>query len=168
MTDIDPEEMQRRYERELGTKTWYVDDSYEIVKKLKSMGLKQYIVTNGIIVTQQIKMKNSGFDQLIDKVFISDVIGYEKPRKEFFDIAFEELEGFEKGKALLIGDSLTSDMRGANNAGVDACWYNPGRKPLPERRCGEEPVHIEYEIRNLKDVFGVIGGVACRNQKNRN
>ncbi len=157
-THIDPEEMQRRYERELGTKTFYVDDSYEIVKRLRAMGLKQYIVTNGILVTQRIKMRNSGFDRLVDKVFISDVIGYEKPRREFFDSAFGELEGFEKERALLIGDSLTSDMRGANNAGVDACWYNPDGKSLPEWGCGERPVHIEYEIRNLREVFGVIGG----------
>lgn len=155
-THIDPEEMQSRYEKELGAKTYYVDDSYEIVTKLKEMGLKQYIVTNGVLATQRIKMRNSGFDELIDKVFISDVIGCEKPRKEFFDIVFEGIEGFEKERALLIGDSLTSDMRGANNAGVDACWYNPGRKPLPERWNGEKPVHIEYEIGNLGEVFGII------------
>lgn len=153
---IDPELMQKLYEKELGTKTYFVDDSYEIVTKLKEMGLKQYIVTNGILTTQQIKMKNSGFDKLIDKVFISDVIGYEKPRREFFDIVFEEIAGFQKEKALLIGDSLTSDMRGANHAGVDACWYNPGGKVLPEQGGSKEPLHVEYEIGNLEEVFGIV------------
>ena len=157
---IDPNDMQRQYERELGTETYYVDHSHEIVTKLREMGIKQHIVTNGILVTQQIKMKNSGFDRLIDKVFISDVIGYEKPRKEFFDIAFAQLPGFEREKALLVGDSLTSDMRGANGAGVDACWYNPGGKPLPGESGGGNPVHVEYEIGNLWDVFEILEGAA--------
>lgn len=155
---IDPNDMQKQYERELGTKTYYVDDSYELVTKLREMGIRQHIVTNGILVTQQIKMKNSGFDRLIDQVFISDVIGYEKPRKEFFDIAFAQLPGFERERALLVGDSLTSDMRGANNAGVDACWYNPGGKSLPEKAGGENPVHVEYEIGNLWDVPDILRG----------
>ena len=154
--NIDPDEMQKQYEIELGAKTYYVDDSYGIIKELKEMGVKQYIVTNGILTTQQIKMKRSGFDKLIDKVFISDVIGYEKPRKEFFDIVFGELSGFGKEKALLVGDSLTSDMRGANNAGVDACWYNPKGKPMPEHQGAGEALRIEYEIRNLRELFEII------------
>ena len=164
IAEIDPNEMQKQYERELGTKTYYVDNSYAIVTRLKEMGLKQYIVTNGILVTQQIKMKNSGFDKLIDKVFISDVIGYEKPRKEFFDIAFGEVADFKKENALLVGDSLTSDMRGANNVGVDACWYNPKGKSLEEHQGMEKALHIEYEIRNLEEVFEIV----CPNQKNKN
>lgn len=150
---IDPNEMQKQYERELGTKTYYVDDSYEIVKKLKEMGVKQHIVTNGILITQQIKMKNSGFDRLVDKVFISDVIGWEKPRREFFEKAFAELSDFNKERALLVGDSLTSDMRGANNIGVDACWYNPGGKALPKP---QEALRIEYVIGNLRDIFKIL------------
>lgn len=155
---IDPEEMQKRYERELGTKTYYVDGSYEIVAKLREMGVRQHIVTNGILVTQQIKMKNSGFDRLIDKVFISDVIGYEKPRQEFFETAFRELPGLKKERVLLIGDSLTSDMRGANNIGVDACFYNPKKKPIPPRDKAGEPLRITYEIGNLREVFGIVRG----------
>lgn len=154
MKGIDPDEMQKQYEKELGVKTYYVDGSYEIVAGLKELGIKQHIVTNGIFITQQIKMRNSGFDKLIDKVFISDVIGYEKPRKEFFEIAFRELPDFNRKRALLVGDSLTSDMRGANNAGVDACWYNPQKKPLSVP--GGEPVHIEYEIKDLREVFSIL------------
>ena len=148
--------MQKRYEQDLGTKTYYVDDSYEIVKQFKEMGLKQHIVTNGVFITQQIKMRNSGFDRLIDKVFISDVIGYEKPRKEFFDVVFAELSEIRREKALLVGDSLTSDMRGANNAGVDACWYNPKGKPFPEHRGDGEALHVEYEIGNLRELSGIV------------
>ena len=157
LNHLDPHRMQEQYEREVGTKTYYRDHSYEIVVKLKEVGIAQHIVTNGVLVTQQIKMKNSGFDKLIDNVFISDVIGCEKPRKEFFDIAFAQLPGFQRERALLVGDSLTSDMRGANNAGVDACWYNPGRKALPDQMADGVP-HITCEIGNLQEIFEIING----------
>ncbi len=146
---IDPVEMQRQYERELGTMTYYRDNSYDVVKRLKEMGLRQYLVTNGVITTQRIKMKNSGFDKLIDKVFISDEIGYEKPQAEFFEKAFAQLPDFRRDKALLVGDSLTSDIKGANNAGVDACWYNPEGKPLAG-------VHIEYMIQKTGEIFDIL------------
>lgn len=162
---IDPEQMQKQYEKELGAKTYYVENSFEIVAKLRQMGVKQHIVTNGILHTQQIKMKKSGFDGLVDNVFISDEIGYEKPRKEFFETVFHELRDLKKEKALLVGDSLTSDMRGANNAGVDACFYNPKGKPLSVQ-CGA-PVHVEYEIRTLEEIFEILGG-SWQDRKSRN
>lgn len=152
---IDPDEMQKQYEKELGAEIYYVEDSYEIVARLKEMGLKQHIVTNGILVTQQVKMRKSGFDKLADNVFISDVIGYEKPRKEFFEAAFREIPDLKKERALLVGDSLTSDMRGANNAGVDACWYNPKKKALSLQ--DGDPVHVEYEIGKLRELFEILG-----------
>lgn len=184
-THIDPMEIQKQYERELGTMTYYRDNSYDVLKRLKEMGVKQYLVTNGVMITQQIKLKNSGFDKLIDQAFISDELGYEKPRPEFFEKAFARLSGFHREKSLLVGDSLTSDIKGANNAGVDACWYHPDGKPFPagsekdgmpaEGQEGETPaenaagnprslpnnkgaesVHIEYMIKNLEEIFTVI------------
>lgn len=154
MEGIDPDEMQKQYEKELGAEIYYVEDSYEVAARLKEMGLKQHIVTNGILATQQAKMKKSGFDKLMDKVFISDIIGYEKPRKEFFEIAFREIPDFKKERALLVGDSLTSDMRGANNAGVDACFYNQKKKALSLR--DGDPVHVEYEIGKLRELFDIL------------
>ena len=165
LAGIDPQEMQKQYEKELGARTYYVENSYEIVGRLKEMGLRQHIVTNGTFATQLVKMKRSGFDELMDSVFISDEIGYEKPRREFFEIAFGELADFRREKALLIGDSLTSDMRGANNAGVDACWYNPKEKALSVEN--GVPVRVEYEIRKLEEVFGILEG-SWRNRKSRN
>lgn len=154
MEGIDPDAMQKKYEKELGAKIYYIENSYEVVAALKEMGVKQHIVTNGILATQQVKMKRSGFDKLVDKVFISDVIGYEKPRKEFFDSVFLEIPDLERKRTLLVGDSLTSDMRGAGNAGVDACFYNPKKKPLAVQ-CGP-PVYVEYVIGNLQEVFEIL------------
>ena len=162
---IDPEEMQKQFEKKLGERTYYVENSYEVAGRLKEMGFRQHIVTNGIFATQLVKMKRSGFDKLMDRVFISDEIGYEKPKKEFFDSVFAELADFRREKTLLIGDSLTSDMRGANNAGVDACFYNPKGKPLSVE--GGEPVHVEYEIRRLEEIFGILEE-PWQNRKDKN
>lgn len=173
---IDPKIIHKEYERELGTMTYYRDNSYEVVKRLKELGIKQYIVTNGVVLTQYIKMKKSGFDRLIDKVFISDEIGYEKPQIKFFEKAFAQMPDFRKEKALLVGDSLTSDIKGANNVGVDACWYHPDSAFSENSRrkrvdtvgtvsggtvavgtaSNATEVHFEYKIRNLEEIFDIV------------
>ncbi len=149
---IDPEEMLKHYEWEMGSRVYYEGDSPAVVSKLREMGIKQYVVTNGTMATQPRKMESSGFDRYMDKVFISDEIGYDKPGKEFFDVVFRELVDVKKEKTLLIGDSLTSDILGANRAGIDACWYNPKGKALPKGMA----VHVEYEIKDLQEVFGIL------------
>lgn len=151
ITHIDPYEIQERYQRELGTKTFYIDDSFELLTRLKELGYQQYMVTNGVVVTQNIKMKNSGFDRIVDGIFISDELGYEKPRVEFFEKAFAQIPDFRKEKAILIGDSLTSDMKGANHAGVCACWYNP------EQKENNKGVTVDFEITDLHQVFTILG-----------
>ncbi|MGN0412290.1 MAG: YjjG family noncanonical pyrimidine nucleotidase [Lachnospiraceae bacterium] len=151
ITHIDPVSIQERYQRELGTKTFYIDDSLELLIHLKELGYRQYMVTNGVVITQNIKMKNSGFDRIVDGVFISDELGFEKPRAEFFEKAFERIPDFHRENAILIGDSLTSDMRGANNAGVCACWYNPDGKE------NDKGVTLDYEIDNLQQLYTILG-----------
>jgi len=147
---IDPVAIQQKYQRELGTMTYYMDDSDKLLPDLKQKGFRQYMVTNGVIITQQIKMKNSGFDRIVDGIFISDEIGFEKPRVEFFQAALDQMKDFDKERTLLIGDSLTSDIKGANNAGIAACWYNP---------LGYENTlgcNIKYEIRNLNELYTIL------------
>ena len=70
-------------------------------------------------------MYNVGIDKFFDAIFISEEIGYQKPKKEFFDYIEESIDGFSKDKAIVIGDSLSSDIKGAIEAGIDSCWFNP-------------------------------------------
>ena len=67
-----------------------------------------------------------------DGCFISEDIGYEKPSVRFFESVIKEIPGYNPEKALIIGDSLTSDMQGGINIGIDTCWYNPNGKALPD------------------------------------
>ena len=112
--------------------------------------MKQAIVTNGTIVAQERKLEKSGLNKLITDIFISDRIGAEKPSPQFFEKVWEELGSYKKEEVMIVGDSLTSDMQGGNNAGIRCCWYNP--KGLKN----ETSVHVDYEITNLWQVKDIL------------
>lgn len=121
-------------------------NAIETVQALRGRVI-QAIVTNGTVKTQHSKLKTSGLDKLVDKIFISDEVGWEKPDIRFFDCVLKYFEAYKKDEILIVGDSLTSDMRGGNNAGIRCCWYNPGHKELiPD-------VAIDYEISDLSEIL---------------
>lgn len=147
---IAPGEVNAVYQVELGNVFFYMDGAKELVTELRARGYRQYIVTNGVNSTQANKMKLSGLDQIMDGVFVSELMGYPKPKREYFDACFAALPQVKKQECILVGDSLTSDMRGANNAGIDACWFNPDRKAK------DVDVRIDYEIRHLKELLPIL------------
>ena len=143
------ESVNAEYQVLLGETVVFCDNGYELVKKLKDQ-VKQVAVTNGTKVAQDKKLAKSNLIELLDDVFISDVLGLEKPNKGFFDIVFERIGEYKKEEMLIVGDSLTSDIRGGNNAGILTCWYNP--KKL-ENTIG---VHVDYEISNLWEIEQIL------------
>lgn len=138
------------YQLALGDTIVYNDDSYELVKSLKGKVL-QYIVTNGTWEAQTNKLKKSGFDELTDGAFISETTGYDKPAKGYFDYVFDRIEACDRREILIVGDSLTSDMTGGLNQGIVTAWYNPEGLNMP----GE--MAIDYDLRNLNEVKGIVG-----------
>lgn len=137
------------YQLSLGDTIVYCDDSLSIIKSLVGK-VKQYIVSNGTVVAQEKKLRLSGIGEKMDGIFLSEQLGVEKPNKAFFDHVFEEIGEYEKDQVLIVGDSLTSDIRGGNNAGIKTCWYNPGHAENPEN------VTVDYEIENLQEVFTIL------------
>ncbi|MBR2934281.1 MAG: YjjG family noncanonical pyrimidine nucleotidase [Oscillospiraceae bacterium] len=133
------------YQVRLGETVVFNDNGKELVQRLRGK-VKQYAVTNGTLVAQRGKLKNSGLDLLLDGVFISDVVGVEKPGKGFFDAVFAAIGDYEKDEVLIVGDSLTSDIQGGNNAGILCGWYNPGGQPVPDG------LRVDYDIRDLNAV----------------
>lgn len=87
--------------------------------------LQLYIVSNGVAKTQNMRLQDSGFAPYFKQVFVSEAVGYQKPDVRFFDSVANNITNFDKNKALIIGDSLTSDIQGGVNAGIDTVWYNP-------------------------------------------
>lgn len=150
ITHVKPEQINADYQRELGNVYFYMDGAKELVTMLKEKGYRQYVVTNGVNSTQASKMKRSGLDKIMDGVFVSELMGYPKPRKEYFDACFAALPGVMRGECILVGDSLTSDMRGAQNAGVVSCWFNP------TGRAKDVEVQTDYEIRRLEELVPIL------------
>lgn len=149
--EVDVAEFRKMFQVELGSYFMYLDDSLGICKKLQGK-VKQYIVTNGVRETQIKKITAAGFFDIMEEIFISGDVGYEKPRKEFFDHCLEKIGEKDIDKVLIVGDSLTSDIAGGNNAGIKTCWYNPKGKTA------DSQYHIDYEINNLNQIFEVIYG----------
>lgn len=154
-TDVDAEEFQKEYAEALGSVYYFQDDSYELVKSLKGV-CRQYLVTNGVNRTQRKKLQLSGLDKLVDGIFISEQIGVPKPQREYFEQCFAQIPGFRKESTIIVGDSLTSDMLGGNRAGIATCWYNP------EGMENHSDVRIDYEIRNLNEIWRILGIGDCR------
>ena len=147
---IVPEEIAADYQRELGSVFFYMDGAKELVTRLRAEGYRQYVVTNGVNATQENKTRLSGLDQIMDGVFVSELMGYPKPRKEYFDACFARLPDVLREECILVGDSLTSDMRGAGNAGIAACWFNP------QGREKDTDVHTDYEIHRLDELPAIL------------
>lgn len=109
-----------------------------------------YIVTNGVASTQETRIGDSGLKPYLKDVFISEYLGSQKPQKAFFDQCFARIPDFDPTLALIIGDSLTSDIKGGNNAGIETCWFNPD---------GEEnhtDAKVDYEIHSLKELYALL------------
>ena len=123
--NIDPEEFNEMYQVELGNTYVFNDHGYETVKEVKNRGIIQDAVTNGTKVAQNRKLRGSGLDKLLDEIFISEDIGFEKPDKRFFEPVIDKLReyGIEKNECVIVGDSDSSDIQGGINAGIRTVHY---------------------------------------------
>ncbi len=138
------------YQINLGDTIVFRDDAPEVLKQIPA-GIGQYIVTNGTAIAQHRKLSLSGLDKVMDGYFISEEVGFEKPSATYFDVVLEKIrEKFgpvDNSQILIIGDSLTSDIKGGNNAGILTCWYNP------EGKSNDRDVQVDYEICSLQEIF---------------
>ena len=99
---------------------------------------------------QDKKLERSGLDKLLDPIFISEVVGAEKPSPAFFAPVFAAFPGIKPEEMLIVGDSLTSDIRGGVNAGIQTCWYNPrGHAAPPELR-------LDYTVSDIAEVLQIV------------
>ena len=149
MEDVNVETVRRKYEEVLGNVYEYIHDSLGLCTTLKSK-CRQDIVTNGISGTQRKKINLSGFKDCVEDCFISEEIGIEKPNKAFFDYVFSKIPDLDKERTIIIGDSLTSDIKGGMEAGIKTCYFNPERQEIT----GD--YKPDYEIEHLWDVLRIL------------
>lgn len=138
-----------QYQVRLGDTVVFCDDSKAIVESLKGKVI-QYVVSNGTVIAQNKKLRISGFDHLMDGIYLSEQIGHEKPSRDFFAPIMDELADIGENEIIIVGDSLTSDIRGGNNVGIRTCWYNP--KGL----VNDKGVIVDYEIADLHGIYDIL------------
>jgi len=127
-----------------------MEGAMELVQTLAPL-YELYIVTNGTTETQYKRLGDSGLSPYFKDIFISGEIGSRKPMKAFFDHCFEKAPHLSPEDVLIIGDSLSSDIQGGNNAGIDACWMNA------ENKINDTSAVPTYEIHKLAELYDILG-----------
>lgn len=127
--DFSGAEFEDSFREELETNPIWMEGAEELLRQLRpNYGI--YIVTNGVASTQRKRIALTGLDRYVDKFFISEEVGAQKPQKEFFDFVFSQIGPCKPDEVMLIGDSLSADILGANRAGIPSCWFNRSGAPL--------------------------------------
>lgn len=147
---VDGSYLAGRYEHFLSQQGHLLPGAEALVKSLIRDGYRLFAVTNGVTAIQKGRLKTSGFDRYFEQVFISDEIGFHKPDKAVFEVINRQVEGFDKHQAIMIGDSLTSDIQGGTNAGIDTIWFNPDRKT------NTTDIVPTYEVDNYESLLEVL------------
>lgn len=138
------------YREYLGIGHYFIDGAQELLEALKRRKLRLFIASNGVAKTQDSRLESAGICPYFEKIFISETTGYHKPEKAYFDYCFSRIEGFRKEEALMVGDSLTSDILGGIRAGIATCWFNPNGKPP------RTDIVPDMEIRRLSELLDIV------------
>ena len=145
----DPEALNRDHLRALGEGAMLLPGAEELCRVL-SRDHRLYLLTNAVASVQKTRFANSAIAPYFQGVFISEEVGVGKPDSAYFDYVFHAVPGLARDNALVIGDSLTSDIQGANNAALPCCWFNPKGQPRPQGQ------RIDYEIRALEELYAIV------------
>ena len=127
-----------------------IDGATQTLKEIKALGGKIYIVTNGTVQVQNSRLSGQEFMKYVDGVQISEDGGHPKPDVEFFTNLSNKYNVKYNEQTLIVGDSLSSDIKGGNNVNIDTCWFNPNGKKA------NSSVKITYEIKRLIEVVDIV------------
>lgn len=147
--EADPVAITRNYEKNLGIGHYFLPGAQEAVQAL-SRHHRLFLASNGTASVQHSRLTSAGLYPYFEKVFISQEIGYNKPSKEFFQACFAQIPHFRRESAIMVGDSLTSDILGGVNAGIKTCWCNPEHLP------GRADIRPDYEIASLSQLEAIL------------
>lgn len=145
----DAARMSEDYMDALGEGAFLMEGALEVCREL-SRDRRLYFVTNGIERVQMSRLGRSPIREYFTDIFVSEAVGTPKPHRAYFDYVFSHIPDFSLEKAVIVGDSLTSDMAGGVTAGLDTCWFNPKGLPKPEG------MELTYEIRRLEELLEIL------------
>lgn len=144
------EKVARTYEENLSQGHYFLPGAEEALKSL-SQTYKLYLASNGTARVQAGRLKSAGIIPYFQEIFVSEEMGYNKPDPAYFDACFARIPGFRKDRAMMVGDSLSSDILGGIQAGIATCWVNPRHKTgsiRPDYEI-ESIVQLEALLKNL-------------------
>lgn len=147
--DVDVQVCAKTYERNLSIGHYFLPGAEEAVDRL-SKKYRLFLASNGTAVVQKGRMTSANLYRFFEKVFVSQEIGHNKPSKAYFDACFAQIPDFDQAKAMIVGDSLTSDIAGGINAGIRTCWVNPQHLPCPDH------IHPDHEIEYLSQLEALL------------
>ena len=145
---VDATKCARAYEHNLSIGHYFLPGAEEAVDAL-SKKYRLFLASNGTSSVQKGRMTSANLYRFFETVFVSQEIGHNKPSRAYFDACFAAIPGFDKEKAMIVGDSLSSDIKGGINAGIKTVWVNPSHKD-----CGD--IHPDYEIEALSQLEALL------------
>ena len=146
---VDAASCARVYEKNLSIGHYFLPGAEEAVDAL-SKKYRLFLASNGTASVQKGRMTSANLYRFFEKVFVSQEIGHNKPSKAYFDACFAQIPDFDPKKAIMVGDSLSSDIRGGINAGIRTVWVNPGHlAPNPD-------IPADYEIECLPQLEALL------------
>ena len=145
---VDGIEWEEQYRELLGNGSQLIEGALELCQSL-SASHRLFVITNGITKTQIKRLQQSGLYEFFEDIFDSQSIGFQKPSKEFFDYVMRHIKDFKIEEALVIGDSLNTDIKGGIQAGIDTCWVNRNLRPSPAE------MQITYTVTSLGELYEI-------------
>ena len=147
--DSNPVLFAQRYGENLAIGHYFLPGAQEAVASLHKK-YRLFLASNGTAKVQAGRMTSANLYRFFEKVFVSEELGANKPAPEFFDRAFGSIPDFQREKAMMVGDSLTSDILGGIRAGIKTCWINPGHKKAPA------DCRPDYEIESITQLEALL------------
>lgn len=139
----------RAYEKNLGQGHYFLPRAQEAVEHL-SKKYRLFLASNGTASVQHSRLTSAGLYPYFEQVFISQEMGCNKPSREYFERCFAKIPGFDPQRAMMVGDSLTSDILGGIRAGIKTCWVNPNHTPP------REDIPADFEIEALSQLEALL------------
>ncbi len=146
---IDGSEFEEKFQKYFKSAYIFVEGAEDFIKYLSSK-YDIYAASNSVYESQISRLKNAGILGYFKDIFVSDKAGAQKPSEEFFEYCFKHIPDFNKEETIIIGDSLSSDIKGANNAGIKCCWFNFDNKPA------DSTLKCDYQINCLEEIKSIL------------
>ena len=147
--DASPRETAKVYEGLLGIGHYFMDGAVELLETL-SGEYRLYLATNGTSNVQKSRISSSDISKYFQGIYISEDVGYNKPDPRYFEACFKDIPSFIREETVMIGDSLTSDIKGGINAGIKTVWFNY------EGKSRDDSIVPDYEVHSLDEIPALV------------